>query len=91
MLDQHKSKIKIWDPTLTSEDLFEYSSCYSKILNDIESQIVIIGNNSNLVFGELVFSYLKRLPSSVLIIDMFGVTVGLNLVANTYRFGIGKY
>jgi UDP-N-acetyl-D-mannosaminuronic acid dehydrogenase len=90
MLDQFKSKIKIWDPTLTTEDLLENSSCYTKSLNDIKSEIVIIGNNSNLVFGEFVFSYLKQLPSSVLIIDMFGVTVGLDLVANTYRFGIGK-
>ena len=89
MLVNDNSEIKVWDPTLIPEDLLEYSDFFYKDLNFKECDIVVIGNNSSFMFESEVLNFLKNLPQSALIIDMWGVSRQLtNINAALYRFGI---
>ena len=89
MLINNNLEIKVWDPTLTPANLLEYSDFYYKDLNSKECDIVVIGNNANFMFENEAIDFLKNLPSSALIIDMWGVLRQLPTInASLYRFGI---
>jgi UDP-N-acetyl-D-mannosaminuronic acid dehydrogenase len=89
MLVNDNLEIKVWDPTLIPADLLEYSDFHYKDLNSKECDIVVIGNNASFMFESEVIDFLKNLPSSALIIDMWGVLRQLPTVkASLYRFGI---
>jgi nucleotide sugar dehydrogenase len=89
MLTDKKLKIKVWDPTLISVDLLEYSKLFTKDLNFKEYDVVVIGNNSSFMFDSEVFDFLKNLPPSALIIDMWGVLrQSTDINASVYRFGL---
>ena len=89
MLVNDNSEIKVWDPTLIPEDLLEYSDFFYKDLNFKECDIVVIGNNASFMFESEVLDFLKNLPPSALIIDMWGVLRQLtNINAALYRFGV---
>lgn len=89
MLTDKKLKIKVWDPTLISVDLLEYSKLFTKDLNFKEYDVVVVGNNSSIMFDSEVFDFLKNLPPSALIVDMWGVLrQSTDIKAGIYRFGI---
>ena len=81
-------EIRVWDPTLIPADLFEYSKYYDEKLNSRDTNIVVVGNNANFIFDTVVLDFLRDLPASALIIDMWGVTRNIkNVNAQIYRFG----
>jgi len=89
MLTGENLEIKVWDPTLISVDLFEYSKLFAKDLNFQEYDVVVIGNNASFMFDRAVLDFLRNLPPSALIIDMWGVLrQSTDFDARIYRFGI---
>jgi nucleotide sugar dehydrogenase len=86
--DKH-FEIRIWDPTLISDDLFEYAVYFEKELRDKETNIVVIGNNAEFIIDTYALDFLKALPPTALIVDMWGVTRSIeNIQAQIYRFGV---
>ena len=86
--DKH-FEIRVWDPTLISDDLFEYSVYFEKELRDKETNIVVIGNNADFIIDTHALDFLKALPPTALIVDMWGVTRSIeNIQAQIYRFGV---
>ena len=82
-------EIRIWDPTLISDDLFEYAVYFEKELRDKETNIVVIGNNADFIIDTYALDFLKALPPTALIVDMWGVTRSIeNIQAQIYRFGV---
>jgi UDP-N-acetyl-D-mannosaminuronic acid dehydrogenase len=82
-------EIRVWDPTLISGDLFEYSVYFEKELRVKDTNIVVIGNNADFIIDTYALDFLKSLPPTVLIVDMWGVTRNIeNIKAQIYRFGI---
>ena len=90
MLQDDDLEIAIWDPTLSPSDLLNHYKYYKKDLYDHFYDIVVIGNNSNFVIDNLVLDYLKKLPETSLVVDMWGITKQLEIKAKTYRFGFGN-
>ena len=89
MLTGRNLEIKVWDPTLISVDLLEYSKLFAKDLNFKECDVVVIGNNASFMFDRGVLDFLRNLPPSALIIDMWGLLRELtDFDASIYRFGI---
>jgi nucleotide sugar dehydrogenase len=88
MLTGENLKIKVWDPTLISVDLFEYSELFAKDLDFKECDVVVIGNNASFISDKGVLDFLRNLPPSALIIDMWGVLrQSTDINAGIYRFG----
>ena len=86
--DKH-FEIRVWDPTLISDDLFEYSVYFEKELRDKDTNIVVIGNNADFIIDTYALDFLKALPPTALIVDMWGVTRSIeNIQAQIYRFGV---
>ena len=82
-------EIRVWDPTLISDDLFEYSVYFEKELRGKDTNIVVIGNNADFIIDNYALDFLKSLPPTSLIVDMWGVTRNIeNIQAQIYRFGI---
>jgi UDP-N-acetyl-D-mannosaminuronic acid dehydrogenase len=82
-------EIRVWDPTLISGDLFEYSVYFEKELRVKDTNIVVIGNNADFIIDTYALDFLKSLPPTALIVDMWGVTRDIeNIEAQIYRFGI---
>jgi UDP-N-acetyl-D-mannosaminuronic acid dehydrogenase len=81
-------KIEVWDPTLSPGDLHEYSDYYSTNLEVNNPEIIVIGNDSKMIFNEQILIFLKNLSSSSLIVDLWGVTRNFrDISAQVYRFG----
>ena len=81
-------EIRVWDPTIISDDLLEYSVYFEKELRSEDTNIVVIGNNADFIIGTLALDFLKTLGPTALIIDMWGVTRSIeNFEAQIYRFG----
>ena len=82
-------EIRVWDPTLISDDLFEYSVYFEKELRGKDTNIVVIGNNADFIIDNYALDFLKSLPPTSLIVDMWGVTRNIeNIQAQIYRFGV---
>ena len=82
-------EIRVWDPTLISDDLFEYSVYFEKELRGKDTNIVVIGNNADFIIDNYALDFLKSLPPTSLIVDMWGVTRSIeDIQAQIYRFGI---
>ena len=89
MVKESTVEIMVWDPTVKSEDLLDYSNYLNGNLNAKNTSIVIIGNNSDFFFDDVVLNFLTDLPTSSLIIDMWGVTRNIeNIRSQVYKFGI---
>lgn len=89
MVKESTVEIMVWDPTVKSEDLLDYSNYLNGNLNAENTSIVIIGNNSDFFFDDVVLNFLTDLPASSLIIDMWGVTRNIeNIRSQVYKFGI---
>jgi UDP-N-acetyl-D-mannosaminuronic acid dehydrogenase len=84
-------KIGIWDPTIDPIDLYESSNFYIKQLEAFLPDIVVIGNNSDLLFSDQVIRYLQKLDDTKLIIDMWGITNEITQIrCKVYVFGEGS-
>jgi UDP-N-acetyl-D-mannosaminuronic acid dehydrogenase len=80
--------INIWDPNLTSLDLFDYAKFYLPTLNKNDFDIIVIGNNSKPVLSEEVTSYMSNARKDSLIIDMWRVISNPDTIkASLYQFG----
>ena len=89
VIKNKKFEIRVWDPTIISDDLLEYSVYFEKELISKDTNIVVIGNNANFISETEVTVFLENLLDSALIVDMWGVTRELkNIKANVYRFGV---
>lgn len=89
MVKESTVEIMVWDPTVKAEDLLDYSNYLNGNLNAKNTSIVIIGNNSDFFFDDVVLNFLTDLPTSSLIIDMWGVTRNIeNIRSQVYKFGI---
>jgi UDP-glucose 6-dehydrogenase len=90
LLQEKNIEISIWDPTLLPSDLLGFSQYYKYDLDDRVYDVVVIGNNSEFLFDSQVLNYLRNLPKTTLVVDMWGVTKSLEIKAEMYRFGIGN-
>ena len=88
VIKDKKFEIRVWDPTIISDDLLEYSGYFEKELRSKDTNIVVIGNNADFIIDTLALDFLKALGPTALIIDMWGVTRSIeNIEAQIYRFG----
>ena len=88
VIKNKKFEIRVWDPTIISDDLLEYSVYFEKELISKDTNIVVIGNNADFIIDTLALDFLKALGPTALIIDMWGVTRSIeNIEAQIYRFG----
>jgi UDP-N-acetyl-D-mannosaminuronate dehydrogenase len=88
-INNMKLEIKVWDPTLISSDLLEYSNFFDEELDCKTWDIVVIGNNAKFMFDNKVHDFLNKLPDSSLIIDMWGITKNIrDIRAKIYTFGV---
>ena len=88
VIKDKKFEIRVWDPTIISDDLLEYSVYFEKELRSKDTNIVVIGNNADFIIDTLALDFLKALGPTALIIDMWGVTRSIeNIEAQIYRFG----
>ena len=89
MLIPGNVEVKVWDPTLIPADLFDYSMLFEKNLNYKNYDVIVIGNNASFMFESAVLEFLRNLPPSALVIDMWGVSRKItDILADVYRFGI---
>lgn len=90
VISQLNLKIGIWDPTIDPIDLNESSNFYIEQLEASLPDIVVIGNNSDLLYSDQVIKYLQKLDDTKLIIDMWGITNQIDQIrCKVYVFGEG--